>query len=318
MARYFFAIWCSSTIWSVSALLVYGAEPERLSVFAIDIESRKVVQVASEPLPGHAYCGSPEWSLDGRRVVLDATPGRQWSKTRVLVTDYPATEQKAFMDLGPGNCPTWSPEGKRIAFLLNSGAVPEAQPGIWIMNADGTDRVRLADGSLPKWSPDGKQILSVSFSNPTTLTLLDAVTGNSQPVTLADHKFFSVPSWAGDGDTIVAVVRANGPASIALVDVSNPAKAAIKQVLWTRGAALNDEPIYPVYSAKAKRCVFIGRSAAGFALYRIDEETRGVPMRLEPDFQDSRIASLTMSADGEKVLFCSERGQDNSPRNERP
>ena len=84
MARYFLAIWCSSTIWSISALLVYGAEPERLSVFAIDIETRDVVRAASEPLPGHAYCGSPEWSLDDRRVVLDATPGRQWSNAALL------------------------------------------------------------------------------------------------------------------------------------------------------------------------------------------------------------------------------------------
>ncbi len=295
------------------AMAVNVADAQRLALFVIEIESGKVQQFASEPLPGHGYCGSPDWSFDGKRIVFDATPGKEFGKTHIVATDFPGMEQRKFVDLGRGNCPTWSPDAKEIAFRLNPGALADAEPGIWIMNADGTNRRRIADGDVPKWSPDGKKILSVSFSNPCTVTLIDAKSGESQPVELADHQFFSVPSWAGDGQTLVAVVQGKGALMIALVDVSDPAKAKIKEVVWPRGIGVSDEPIYPVYSAEAKRCVFVGRSPLGFFLYRIDADTKGVPLKLEPNALGERIAGLAITRDGNRVLFCSERGAKKPP-----
>jgi len=214
-----------------------------------------------------------------------------------------------FVNLGPGNCPTWSPDGKQIVFRLNSGAAGE-QPGIWTMNADGTGRKRLAGGNRPDWSPDGKWILSATFSNPCQLTLINATSGAAHDIGLAGYEFLSVPSWAGDGQTLVSVVRTGGVLSIALVDVSDPANVKLKQVLWTRGKGVRDEPIYPVYSAKTRQCVFVGRSSNGHGLYQLAGQPDALPMRLEPTFYDKRIAGLAMSPDGRHVLFGSERMPD--------
>lgn len=293
----------------MAAGLASAADTERLGLFLVEIDSGKITQVASEPMPGHGYCGSPDWSADGKRILFDASPGRQFDKTHVVVSDFPRNEQSKFVDLGPGNCPTWSPDGKQIVFRLNAGAIAGEQAGIWIMNADGTGRKRLADGNLPKWSPDGKKILSATFTSPTELSQIDAATGADQALELTGHEFFSVPSWAGDGQTIVTVVRTGGTLAIALVDVADPASAKIKEVIWTRGTGVRDEPIYPVYSAAQKQCVFIGRSAAGFVLYIVDKPG-ALPKRLEPNFNDKRIAGMAISPDGEMVLFGSERKPD--------
>ena len=43
-------------------------------------------------------------------------------------------------DLGPGNCPTPSPTGDRIVFLLNPDQMQDAETGVWIMQRDGSDR----------------------------------------------------------------------------------------------------------------------------------------------------------------------------------
>ena len=134
------------------------------------------------------------------------------------------------MNYGPGNCPAWSPDGKQIAFLLNQDAVPGAQPGIYTMTADGKDRRRLAGFGMPEWSPDGKSILAISFSNPTTLSLIDVATRKEQPITLADHTIHSVPGWAGDPQTLIAVVRGKDPLMIALLDIADPAAAKVKEV----------------------------------------------------------------------------------------
>ena len=56
--------------------------------------------------------------------------------------------------------PTWSPDGKRIAFVSDRSGSDQ----LWIANADGSDPMRLSNiptGSIsfPVWTPDGEYIL---------------------------------------------------------------------------------------------------------------------------------------------------------------
>jgi len=60
-----------------------------------------------------------------------------------------------------GASPTWSPNGKRIAYVRGQD--------IWTMNADGSNKVRVTTASSnergPTWSPDGKRIAFWSDRN---------------------------------------------------------------------------------------------------------------------------------------------------------
>ena len=55
--------------------------------------------------------------------------------------------------------PAWSPDGSKIAFA----SAREGSYDIYVMDADGTDRVALthdaAFDTVPLWSPDGRTIL---------------------------------------------------------------------------------------------------------------------------------------------------------------
>ncbi len=61
--------------------------------------------------------------------------------------------------------PAWSPDGTQIAFF--AGSFDTREYGLFIMDVDGSNRVRLADanghvGFIPAWSPDGT---TIAFEN---------------------------------------------------------------------------------------------------------------------------------------------------------
>jgi Tol biopolymer transport system component len=62
-------------------------------------------------------------------------------------------------DLGAGYAPAWSPDGTKIAFHAHGSGGRE----IYLMNADGSNRVRLTNNNIddrnPAFSPDGSRIV---------------------------------------------------------------------------------------------------------------------------------------------------------------
>jgi Tol biopolymer transport system component len=286
--------------------LAGSAQAQDPGLYVFDLQEETATRITAEPLEGLRRCGASDWSPDGKRIVFDATPGMQYHRTRMFVADFPVREGARFTDLGMGNCPNWSPDGDRIAFLLNSGAVENAPAGVWTMSSNGESRDRLGGYGRPKWSPDGKRMLTVSFGNPCRLSLIDLKSKVEQAVNLLGYKFISVPNWAGDANTIISVVQGEGPLSIALVDVSDPADAKIKQTLWVRGDGTSVSPTCPVYSPALKRCVFSGWAPNGLALYEF-EVGRNLPRKLEKDALDPYLSGLSLSPDGRYVLFVSIR-----------
>src|SRR5206468_2062219 len=147
----------------------------------------------------------------------------------------------------------------------------------------------------------GTHLLTVSFANPCELALLDAATGENRPIRLPGHRIHSVPSWTSAG-TIVAVVGSKQGIAIALIDVTHPDEATIRETLWRRGEGLNVDPTYPAYSPGVGCYLFAGREQKGTALYAF--EPGKTPRRLEPQKYDGKIASLGLSPDGRYLLFC--------------
>jgi len=107
--------------------------------------------------------GLPVWSRDGDKLVLTSIEGRLVSTT---------LDGTARYDLGPGNLPSWSPDGSRIAFAGTSAGAEYTTRDIYLVDWQGTTarlRLRLAgDGQLftsPSWSPDGLQLAFVEIDS---------------------------------------------------------------------------------------------------------------------------------------------------------
>jgi len=141
-------------------------------------------------------------------------------------------------------------------------------------------------------------------------------------VQIPGQRIFSVPSWAGD-ETIVAVLGTDGSTersgdTLALVDLSNINQPRVKQVLWKKGARLNDDPLEPVYCRATEICAFVGSDAHGMALYALRAGKAGPPNRIEPTGYDRTIRDLRFSPDGRYLLFCRNLTDRTGPEVESP
>jgi Tol biopolymer transport system component len=136
---------------------------------------------AGDPLPGH-----PEWSPDGKQLVLPLSTATQPTKQSVTldalnVLDIASGSLRAItpLSLGAGD-PDWSPDGTRIVFSSEAGHSQFA----YVVRPDGTglrkiahkarnnsrrkDDRRFVDARTqrPRWSPDGRKIVFTSDMKP--------------------------------------------------------------------------------------------------------------------------------------------------------
>jgi Tol biopolymer transport system component len=269
---------------------------KRNQIYMLDLLAGELTLIADEPVPGLTWSGSPEWSHEGSRIVFDATPGEDFNRTRVMSIEVRAG-RPAVTDLGPGNCPTFSPDDKQIAFILNSGAQAGAVAGLWVMQADGSQRRRLGDLGVPSWSPDGREFLMNDFAEFPEPSVLNLEKMTTVKLKVPGYRIYSRPSWAGPGTLVSALATGERVDTIALLDVSNPAEAKISEVLWRRGEELDAMPRWPIYWPDTHRCIFIAREPKT-TLYSVE---RGRSPRVKPveaRGKDKHLESLSSSTDG--------------------
>lgn len=158
------------------------------------------------------------------RVPTDTIPGKivfQQATGGVIYTVN--GDGSRLTPITTGLDPTWSPDGKRIAFA-RWGAV---YPGLYIVNADGTNE-QLIYGApnirSPRWSPDGRFIAFTQQKTGTsgqTLWKLGVVelphvkpgTDEWVPAKLTEPqcgKLCYVPSWNNDSQTLAYVEPGTG------------------------------------------------------------------------------------------------------------
>jgi DNA-binding CsgD family transcriptional regulator len=105
---------------------------------------------------------APSWSPVGSRIVFHGYSydhnGRRASDIFTVNDD---GSQLTRLTNDPANdaLPAWSPDGARIAFVRAPVGTTSVYGEIHVMNADGSNQVKLADnGTEPAWSPDGGTI----------------------------------------------------------------------------------------------------------------------------------------------------------------
>lgn len=199
-------------------------------------------------LSSHRYYSGLQWSPDGRALVFaaqdlndpdDPLLWKDWYRTEgfgnirrrvhlwTVEVATGAVTQMTRGDFHHGQ-PTWSPDGRQIAFMANRGGREEAivsstneDYDIWVVPATGGEPRKLTRNTgpdiSPSWSPDGRSIAYTSVGYQGShgdvfhLNVVDVATGETTALTGALDFDYSVNlepgHWVGERIFFSAGVR---------------------------------------------------------------------------------------------------------------
>lgn len=161
----------------------------------------------------------PVFSPDRRRIAFARVPWKreQDYQSAIYIMNADGSDpQRLTFEPEMACAPTWSPDGKRIAFCDFN--VWNGNTGIFVIDADGRNRRKLAEGIYPSWSPDGKRILFASKAamGRTDLATVNAASGEIESV---DDEWALTSAWSPDGERIVytrVAAAGDGPKEVDL------------------------------------------------------------------------------------------------------
>lgn len=249
-------------------------------------------------VPGYHIINSPEVSPDGKFVAVDGwKKGENLRDARVLIVDI---ENRTVDNWAKGAMPTWSTDGKWIAFCRYGD-----ERGVYIRSLNGTaERLLDREGWGIQWSPDG---LKAAYSRRGKLVVHDFIGDTEQEITPGDWDYEYVywnPTWSPDSKEICFKARRkDGHAEFAIVSVESKtakvrrrinAKNFLEDIAWHPDGSRIVIPGKPVDGAPAQ-------------LYEFNPHLDGEPVPVVGQPQDRNQGGICWSRSGKTLFFISRR-----------
>lgn len=190
------------------------------------------------------------------------------------------------------NQPTLSPDGRKIVY--SNGTTPNTE--IYVMNADGTNPVRLTDSKgddwWPGWSPDGTQIVFVAERDGQAEIYLMNADGSNQTRLTNNQGWDGVPAWSPDGKRLAFQSSRDGQGEIYLMNADGSNQ--------TRLTNNSGSSFRPGWSPDGKQLVYTSYRDGNGDIYVMNVD--GSNQRRLTNNPAYEFGG-TWSPDGKKVLF---------------
>lgn len=210
--------------------------------------------------------------------------------------------------LTEGSWPSWSPDGRRLAFMRNGRVL--------VIDADGSNEKDLAGGAWPTWSPDGSLIAFVvqPALGVTRAIQVMSPDGSAARTLLAPTVNLYDPcyavgflAWAPDGASIAFVTsNCEWPAKIALVSADGTGERRLTAP--TPGSEVTDE-WGPAWSPDGSRLVYVHVDFfTGDGGLSIIDRNGGDNRPLDAGLHAHLFSRPAWSPDGRAIMFASPDG----------
>ena len=263
----------------------------RCALFAIVIiMSTVVAETAAQTFP------TPAAVTDPKKIS---------SKPNAQVEPRTLTIEKLYMTRQVGR-PTWSPDGKSIAFISNMSG----RNNLWIVPADGGWPVQLTVSdqrqTAPAWSPDGKWIAYQSDfdgDEQWDIFLVSPKTGKVVNLTQTREIAEINPTWSPDGRYLAYEVKPKTSAAYE-IDIYDMVMRELKHL--TTNTPQDKRNTNPIWAKDGKYIVFTQVQAKGTdSNIFIADVATGKGTLLTRHEGEQRFSADDVSPDGKRVLLTS-------------
>jgi Tol biopolymer transport system component len=198
--------------------ILYGALRDESDIYAVTVDAGEERQITSD-----VGCELwPDISPDGKSVAFQAARDLGQIEDSAILTRSIEGDSRQIRLAGAGIDPTWSPDGRRLAFLRSS----KDAWNIWTVRPTGGDERQIANHnvhvfgftSVPlnrmetryySWSPDGSKLIYASKESEEFSLWTVSYDGSSETRISSTNSdtFVLCPLWSPDGDRIAYVSR---------------------------------------------------------------------------------------------------------------
>ena len=199
-------------------------------------------------------------ALPAPKAITD--PKQIASKPNAQVEPRSLTIETLYMTRQIGR-PTWSPDGKSIAFISNMSG----RNNLWVVPAEGGFPTQLTVSdqrqTVPTWSPDGKWIAYQSDydgDEQWDIFLVSPKTGKVVNLTQTREIAETNPTWSPDGRYLAYEVKPKTSAAVE-IDVYDMIMREVKHV--TTGTPQDKTNVGPLWTSDGKYIVYTQEQAQG-------------------------------------------------------
>jgi len=251
-------------------------------------------------VPSHPTIGSPALSPAGDVIACDGNrPGTSYEGTELLMMKADGTDVEC---LGNGAMPSWSVDGKRLAFSCN------APRGVWVLDL-ATKKRELIDkeGWGIQWSPDGRYW---AYSRGGSLIVKNVATGevHEQDSTIGDSQPFWGwnMAWSPDSRSLCGVVQLrNGQTAVVVQSLQLPEAEEGADRVGIRLLSVGRENNRDVaWHPSGHRIVFTAFSAptGRFQMFEFDPSKDAIPSLVAGQTVTNNFDQC-WSADGKTLVY---------------